>query len=70
MTEARRYTDLRNGVNTGTQNYGNPPREDETIANFMTRRAGNVATNEGLHETMEYYDDCTTRNRNEGEWRC
>lgn len=61
------FTRLRNGVNTNTQNH-NENFRNENYESFMNRRRNSVSFNRGLHETMEYYDDCTKRERNMSEW--
>lgn len=60
---ATEFTRLRNGVNRGTQTH-NRPGDNEAYGGFMTRRQNSVRNDRGLHETMEYYDDCTKRDRN------
>ena len=67
VSNAERFTRLRNGENTNTQNYQSG-REQETFAQYQSRR-NNVQANRGMHETFEYYDDCYTRTRNLGELR-
>lgn len=62
------FTRLRNGVNTNTQQH-NTPGDNEDYTAFMQRRQNSVTFNRGLHETMEYYDDCTKRDRNMSECR-
>ena len=61
------FTRLRNGVNTNTQNH-NEQFTNEAYTAFMQRRMNSVSFNRGLHETMEYYDDCTKRERNMCEY--
>ena len=56
---------MRNGANTGTQNHQRPPN-GETYAAYVNRRNNNVQADRGLHESHSYYDDCTRRDRNEG----
>ena len=65
MSENEKQTRLRNGVNTGTQNYQSG-QDGETFAQYTNRRTNNVAVNRGLHETFDYYDDCYFRERNKG----
>ena len=65
VAEGERFTRLRNGVNTGTQNYQSG-RDGETYAQFTTRRSNNVQVARGLHESFDYYDDCYFRERNQG----
>ncbi len=62
------FTRLRNGVNRNTQQH-NEPQDAETYAQYMQRRQNSVANNRGLHETMDFYDDCTKRDRNMSEWQ-
>lgn len=61
--DAVEFSRLRNGVNTNTQQH-NTPGNGETFTNFVQRRQNSVVFNRGLHENMEYYDDCTKRDRN------
>ena len=64
------YSRLRNGRQTATQNHRNVP-DNEDPGSFISRRNGDVNINRGLHEMMEFYDDCTKRSRNEGDsWGC
>ena len=65
VSENEKLTRLRNGVNTGTQNYQSG-QNNEGYAAFMTRRDNNVQVERGLHETFDYYDDCYFRERNQG----
>ena len=60
------YTRLRNGVNRNTQQH-QTPNDAETYAQYLTRRSGAVNHERGLHETMDFYDDCTKRQRNTSE---
>ena len=68
VSNAERFTRLRNGDNTNTQNYqsGN---EQENFNQYQSRRNNNVRADRGMHETFDYYDDCYTRTRNLGEPR-
>ena len=68
VSNAERFTRLRNGENTNTQNYqsGN---EQERFSQYQSRRNNNVQADRGMHETFDYYDDCYTRTRNLGEPR-
>jgi len=61
-------SDIRNGLNTGRQNYDQPPNNGVgTFTNDENRR--NVEQLErGLHESYDWYDACYTRRRNEGWW--
>ena len=66
VDNAERFTRIRNGVNRGTQNH-QPPSRDETFAQYQNRRNNNVQANRGLHETLDFYDDCYVRERNTSE---
>ena len=66
VSDAERFTRLRNGENTNTPNYQSG-REQETFDQYENRRESNVRADRGMHETFEYYDDCYTRTRNLGE---
>ena len=66
MPEGDKQTRLRNGVNTGTQNYRSGP-ENENYRDFIMRRDDNVQVERGLHESFDYYDDCYSRERNRGK---
>ena len=54
---------LRNGVNTNTQQH-NTPGDNEQLSRYRERRMNSVRYDRGLHESMDYYDDCTKRERN------
>lgn len=60
---------MRNGVNTNTQtfNEANNPLT-MTQAQLDARKANQVASNRGLHETYDYYHDCYIRSRNRGTY--
>jgi hypothetical protein len=62
------FSRIRNGANTNTQQHNDNFQSEETYQAFMTRRQNSVRFDRGLHESMEYYDDCTKRGRNGGEW--
>ena len=59
---------LRDGQNTGTQNY-QAPNKDESETDYNNRKTGRVQLNRGLHEPFSYYDDCYIRERNSGGCR-
>ena len=59
-------SDLRNGVNTGTQNYQQPPNNGVGNPANDENRRNQEQINRGLHETYNWYDACYTRRRNEG----
>ena len=65
VSEGEKLTRLRNGVNTGTQNYQSG-QDNEDYAAFVARRDNNVQVARGLHESFDYYDDCYFRERNRG----
>ena len=69
VLEGEKLMRLRNGVNTGTQNYQSG-QNNENFAAFRTRRNNNVQVERGLHESFDYYDDCYFRERNQGVWVC
>merc|ERR1711976_893157 len=56
---------LRNGVNTNTQNYQNA-NPNETKRQFENRRANGARNDRALHDSFEWYDKCSQRNRNKG----
>lgn len=66
MNDTNRFTRLRNGENTNTQQY-NAPGNNENYAAYVNRRSNNVRADRGLHENMDYYDDCNMRMRNMGK---
>eukprot|EP00052_Salpingoeca_macrocollata_P005045 m.45054 g.45054 ORF g.45054 m.45054 type:complete len:771 (-) comp14625_c0_seq1:345-2657(-) len=59
---------LRDGLNTNRQEYDQPNNNDiaggET--NRFNRYRQDIASNRGLHETWEWYDECYRRERNRG----
>ena len=65
VSEGEKLTRLRNGVNTGTQNYQSG-QDNEDYTAFVARRDNNVQVARGLHESFDYYDDCYFRERNRG----
>jgi len=57
-----KYT-IRDGTTTQTQEY-TKPKEEETKAEFETRKDENVAKDRAYVEEFEFYDKCQTRERN------
>ncbi len=66
VTNADKQTRLRNGVQTATQTH-RTPTDGESFAAYTARMGADVQISRGLHESMDYYDDCTTRRRNTSE---
>ena len=73
---AARVTRTRDGTTTATQQF-TQPSEDQNRGNYEGQRNGNVDVNRGLHESYDYYADCSIRQRNESEciyytcrWNC
>ena len=59
-------TRIRDGVNTGTQNF-QEPGNSESQNTYENRRQNQVQVGRGLHESYDYYTDCAVRKRNECE---
>ena len=55
---------LRDGLNINRQDYTNMGTDDK--ASHAARKADNVKTDRGLHESWEWYDKCRYRERNQG----
>jgi len=57
---------LRDGLTTDRQQFTNPNNGALSPADDYTRKAGDIRTDRGLHESWEYYDSCYRRERNRG----
>jgi len=56
---------MRDGTTTNRQNYRNAPN-GETKAQFESRKRNTLQLNRAYNEPIEWYDKCTTRQRNKG----
>jgi hypothetical protein len=61
-----KLTTIRNGDNTGTQNFNNPNRLTDTETQRTGVAENQVRSDRGLHEPYRWYDDCYVRERNRG----
>ena len=58
---------LRNGINTNTPKFTAAKKKDETSGDYDSRKNKDKDINSGLHESWDWYEKCSRRERNQGE---
>jgi hypothetical protein len=62
--DTNKFTRIRDGTSTQRQDF-TQPSENTAEDNYQNSREGNVKVDRGLHESYDYYADCTIRQRNQ-----
>ena len=62
--DTNKFTRIRDGTSTQRQDF-TQPSENTAEDNYQNSREGNVKVERGLHESYDYYADCTIRQRNQ-----